>query len=377
MLGWIAIALGATGFVLVTLAFFAGRNEIKALVSMTAAPLTRELLVIIPARNEAHGVGACLRRVLAERAAGLRVVVVDDRSSDDTPRIVSSLAASDTRLTLFTLEDDPPPGTFGKPRALARALEHARATSPTPERILFLDADVMLEPGALGALANAHAEHAANGALSGLPRLIHGSLIERLVMPTLVPVIVRRFGPRNVHAGRVAFLNGQCIVVATRALDDVGGFAAVQGTVLEDVALAQKLHARGHVLRIADLRPFASTRMYTSWRGIVDGFGKNAVALLGPHAWLVGVTSFVTSLLPWTGATLALATRDTVWMACAATLLVATMSMQACARALTRSPKWPILVLPFVYACVAFVLSRASWRGWRRAPVRWKGREYF
>ncbi len=368
---YVVIALGAAGCAIVTLAFLTGRKEIAALVRLTPAPLTTPLLVVIPARNEAHGIGACLRRVLADRSPDLRVMVVDDRSTDETPRIVSALASSDARLSLLMLTDDPPAGTFGKPRALARALTHA---APLPARILFLDADVMLEPGALGALVDAHATHASGGAISGLPKLIHGSTLERFVMPTLVPVIVRKFGPRSVHSGETAFLNGQVIVIDTASLEKVGGFP--QDTVLEDVALARRLKDAGHPLRIADVRALASTRMYSSWRGIVEGFGKNAVALLGPHAWSTGALAFGTSLLPWSAVALALATRDVRVIAAALALMATTMVMQLSARRLTRSPLWPILVLPASYALVAYVLTRASWRAWRKAPVTWKGREY-
>lgn len=368
---YVAIALGAAGCAIVTLAFVTGRREIAALVRLTPQSLSSPLLIVIPARNEAHGIGACLRRVLAERSSELRVVVVDDRSDDDTPGIVSALAASDARLSLLTLTNDPPTGIFGKPRALTRALAHA---TPLPRRILFLDADVMLEPGALGALVSAHEAHAKDGALTGLPRLTHGSVLERFVMPTLVPVIVRRFGPRSVHTGNAAFLNGQVIVVDTAALEAVGGFP--QDTVLEDVALARLLHAQGHTLRMADLRPLASTRMYSTWRGIVDGFGKNAVALLGPHAWSTGALALVTSLLPWSGLALAATTRDARVIGATIALLLTTMLMQLGARVLTRAPLWPILVLPVAYALVAYVLTRASWRAWRKAPVTWKGRDY-
>lgn len=372
VLAVLAVALGVAGFLVVALTVLRSRSEIAALLQLQPGPLESPLLVVIPARNEAAGIGACLRRVLADRSPHLRVMVVDDRSSDDTARIVSALAAADPRLTLLTLEDDPPPGTFGKPRALARAVERARA--PVREPILFLDADVLLEPGALGALVRAHGEHAAGGALSGVPRLIHGSALEELVMPTLVGVIVGRFGPRAVHAGKAAFLNGQCIVVDAEVFHAVGGFP--QDTVLEDVALARLLHGKGAPLRLADLRPFASTRMYSSWRGIVDGFGKNAVALMGLRgAWTTALLALAIALLPWTAVAMA-ALVDTRALVIALVVLALTMAAQLSARILTRGPKWPVLVLPLAYLATAFVLVRASWRAWRRQPVTWKGREY-
>jgi cellulose synthase/poly-beta-1,6-N-acetylglucosamine synthase-like glycosyltransferase len=57
-----------------------------------------KLSVIIPARNESAQIGTVLASVLASTYTPLEIVVVDDRSSDDTARKVADLAANDARL---------------------------------------------------------------------------------------------------------------------------------------------------------------------------------------------------------------------------------------------------------------------------------------
>ena len=58
------------------------------------------LSVIVPARNEARMVETVVRTVLASSYSNLELIVVDDRSTDDTAAIVERLAREDARLRL-------------------------------------------------------------------------------------------------------------------------------------------------------------------------------------------------------------------------------------------------------------------------------------
>jgi cellulose synthase/poly-beta-1,6-N-acetylglucosamine synthase-like glycosyltransferase len=58
--------------------------------------------VIIPARNESATIETVVRSVLASRYRPLEVIVVDDRSTDDTAARVAHLAADDGRLRLLS-----------------------------------------------------------------------------------------------------------------------------------------------------------------------------------------------------------------------------------------------------------------------------------
>jgi chlorobactene glucosyltransferase len=73
--------------------------------------------VVIPARNEAPVIGACLEGALGQDYPDLEVVVVDDRSEDGTGEIVRRAGARDGRVRL--VEGRPlPAGWLGKAWAL-------------------------------------------------------------------------------------------------------------------------------------------------------------------------------------------------------------------------------------------------------------------
>src|SRR5687768_3438053 len=80
-------------------------------------PATGPLVsIIIPARNEAAVIETVVRSVLASTYEPLELLVLDDRSTDETAAIVERLAAGDGRLQLVRGEPLPE-GWYGKPWA--------------------------------------------------------------------------------------------------------------------------------------------------------------------------------------------------------------------------------------------------------------------
>jgi len=113
-------------------------------------PVRRPVTVVLPVRDEEAQVGGCLAAVLAQEGVpALRVVVVDDGSTDGTAAGVRSVV--DPRVRLVAA-NEPPAGWLGKPHACATG---ADAGDPGDDGVLvFLDADVRLFPDAVaGAVA--------------------------------------------------------------------------------------------------------------------------------------------------------------------------------------------------------------------------------
>jgi glycosyltransferase involved in cell wall biosynthesis len=102
--------------------------------------------VVIPARNEAAGIGDLVRSVLAQRPSGreLEVIVVDDASSDDTVAVARTAGARVLELGAGTNTGNP---------ALARNRGAAIAAG---DPIVFLDADCTPQAGWLDRLLCAH-----------------------------------------------------------------------------------------------------------------------------------------------------------------------------------------------------------------------------
>jgi len=233
--------------------------------------------VVVPARNEAANVGRCLRSVLDQDYPALEFVAIDDNSTDDTPAILAACAAADPRLTV--LRGAPLlPGWTGKNFALAQA-----AAQASGEWLLFLDADTWLHPAAVRS-AVAHALERRLGLLSLVTQQELGGFWERVLQPVVLLVIglalpLQAIGdPRR---PRVAYANGQFLLVRRAAYEKVGGHAALRTAVVEDSALARAVKQAGYTVQLADGRSLVYIRMYRGLAEMWQGWSKNSFLSLG------------------------------------------------------------------------------------------------
>jgi chlorobactene glucosyltransferase len=231
--------------------------------------------IVIPARNEERSIERCARSALASKYPRLEVVAVDDHSTDDTGAILHAIASEDARLRVV-VPAPLPAGWFGKQWACS-----AGAAASTGDIIGFLDADTWQSPDLVPRAVNAmHMRQADLLTVAGTQEL--GTFWERLVQPQVFCVMLVRYGGTEVvNESRRAsekIANGQCIFVVRKEYDALGGHGAVRELVAEDLALAQLYFAAGRrsylILGLEQL----STRMYTSLRELVEGWGKNLFA---------------------------------------------------------------------------------------------------
>lgn len=241
--------------------------------------------VLVPARNEEENIEACLSTLLAQTYPNMAVWLYDDASTDRTREIAARVAAnSEERLHVVEGKDDPPPGWLGKANACYR-LYAAMREGCAPDYVLFTDADVQFEPGAVGhAVACAQAQNA--GLFSIFPMQITSSWAERLAVPILLHWAVYTFLPLPLaHSARTgpafAAANGQFMLFKREAYEAFGGHAAVRAQILEDVALARATKAAGYRAILADGGSLIRTRMYRGAREVWEGYSKNAFAFFG------------------------------------------------------------------------------------------------
>jgi glycosyltransferase involved in cell wall biosynthesis len=96
--------------------------------------------VVVPCHNEAGYIDVLLETLLPEVAAAptWRIVLVDDSSTDATPRILADAAHASDKVRVVT-------GRFGAPGS-ARSAGVAAAEHANPDWIVTVDADVTLSP---------------------------------------------------------------------------------------------------------------------------------------------------------------------------------------------------------------------------------------
>ena len=163
------------------------------------------------------------------------------------------------------------------------------------ERLVFLDADVRLGPHALARVVAAHRER--GGLLSVWPwhdvrRPYEHSSALFAVVSLMVTGAGSLFPPRAASEAL-----GPLLVTTPADYRRVGGFEAVRGEIVEDLALGHRYAEAGLpvVVRMGD--PTLSIRMYMDgFRGLLEGWlksfglGATSVALprvLGVVLWLV------------------------------------------------------------------------------------------
>jgi chlorobactene glucosyltransferase len=237
-----------------------------------------KISIIVPARNEADRVlKESIQSLLSQNYGNFEVIVIDDRSTDDTLGILQSLfqSAPNDRLKIIggrELPDD----WLGKPHALHQGFEAASG-----EMILTTDADIIFQRDALRTSV-AYMKANDIDVLSLVPRLRLETFWEKVFMPVfgwfcLLAMPLERVNDPN---RKETIGVGNFFLITRKAMDSIGGFAAVKADVAEDLRLAEIAKEKKLCLRVETAPDLISTRMYSGLSEIWEGFTKNLFSAL-------------------------------------------------------------------------------------------------
>jgi len=335
------------------------------------------LSIVVPARDEERSIERCVRSLLAQEWVDFEVIVVDDRSTDATLRILERLAREDARLHVVS-GADLPEGWVGKPWALTQGERLARG-----DWLLFTDADSVHDPrGAASSLRFATA--AGVDALSIATRQELETFWERAALPAILGMVLYVRGPLGAINDPAqpdkALANGQYILVSRRAYDALGGHAALRDEIVEDVAFAQRIKADGRFgFVLAGGDAIASVRMYHSLAEIWGGFTKNVfVGAEGNVAALAGGALFLASIsfLPPVLALRALPGRRYTQAAEASACTFAVVAASAWGMGRAGFSRRLAALQPLGLGLFAAIIVNSTVRVLAGRGVEWRGRRY-
>lgn len=381
----VAAALWCGGIVVVVIRF-ADSRRLDAY-----APLPREhtplISVIIPARDEARNIEACLRSVLASGYGNLEAIVVDDHSTDGTAavaqRVADEDAATQGRARARVLQAPPlPDGWFGKQWACQNGADAARG-----EILCFTDADTRHGPELLGRSAGAmRARGAQLFTVAGTQDAV--TFWEKVLQPFVFSLMLSRYGGLEKMSRSTEpvdkIANGQFLMMTRNTYAQIGGHTAVRDHVAEDLRLAQVVTERGMQAHMVLARDHMRTRMYHSLAEIRRGWGKNVYAAgrdtfaLGPlqrriFPWVFPVPALM-PIIPTTLLVLALLgvlgpAATLFGLVAGGANLLFYLTVYGYSRI---NPLWGLLH-PLAAVVFSFICAEAAWRG---SNVAWKGRDY-
>jgi hypothetical protein len=310
----------------------------------------RPASVLVPARDEAATIGACLNSIDGAH----EVIVLDDGSSDGTAEIA---AAHGARVISGT---PVPLGWLGKPHACAQLASAAHG-----DVLVFLDADVRLRPGAIDAAAALLDDF---DVVAPHPRQEAETIAERLVQPLLqwsvLSFLPLRVAERSTRPSLCA-ANGQFLLVRRAAYVRAGGH--VPDAVLDDLALVRVVKRTGGRAAFVDGTGLAACRMYAGWAQLRDGYGKSLWSAFGSSAGSAAVVG--TLLLAYVLPPLAALRGSRVGaIGYLAAVLGRVITARRTGGRVADAPAHPLSVALFAY------LTARSHVLHRQGRLRWKGR---
>jgi len=333
------------------------------------------LTVVVPALNEEATVGQSLATLLAQEYRPLRIIAVNDRSTDSTGAIMDALAAEHPERLRVLHIAELPPGWLGKTHAMAMAA----ALEPKSEYLLFTDADVLFRKDALrrtiNFVASSGADHMVTVPTMLLKRWDEAALIGFFEVCSLWAA--RPWKVADPKAKRDAVGVGAFNLLRRSAYERVGGYEALRMEIVEDLGIARRLRRAGLGQRVAFGRDLVTVHWASGAKGVMDVLTKNMFAafgfrmllLLAACGWLAGFC-----VLPAAGL------AASYWLL--GLLLPSLLTLLAMTTVYLAMGKysgisaWNVLLTPFAALLLMYTLLRSMLTTLRQGGVVWRGTLY-
>lgn len=331
--------------------------------------------IIIPARNEAANIGACLQSILSQNYPNhlMEVIVVDDHSEDDTASIVHSIAAPS--IHLINLADYPIQGHAFKKHGIQTGIQQSRG-----KLILCTDADCQMGPEWLSRMVDFFEQEKIQMIAGPVNFNQENSLLERFQSLDFLGMMM--LTGAGLQSGLLRMGNGANLAYTRAAFEAVGGFSGVDQLASgDDLFLMHKIeqHYPGQVRFLKSLEATVYTRAMPDWRSFfqqrVRWGTKNAAyqewqitAVLGfvfGLCWAIIAAAVLSLFVPGFGCCLLILLLFKIG---ADYLLLSTASTFFQRRDLLRV-FWQAQVLHIVYIAIVGLWANV------RKQYEWKGRQ--
>lgn len=351
----------------------------------TPSPSNWQVTAIIPARNEAQSIAICLQSLFNQDYQGkFKIVLVDDRSEDETKAIATETAKrahKDRQLTI--VEGKPlPSGWSGKLWAMNQGIEWAEANLDT-DYFLLTDADINHDASNVSSLV-AKAQRENLDLVSLMVKLHCQSFWERLLIPAFIFFFQKLypFPLVNNPRSKVAGAAGGCILIRRDALRRIGGISSLKEALIDDCTLADLVKKslpphQGIWLGLTETT--TSLREYQQLKPIWDMVARTAFTQLNySNLLLLGtlVGMFVTYLVAPLALIDGVITSNSLVSSLALlTLVLISLSYYPTVK-FYRLPLWYSLLLPTIALLYTLMTLDSALRHWQGKGGQWKGRAY-
>ena len=334
------------------------------------------IVAVVPARDEAASVGACVSSILGQPYPGeLSLILVDDQSRDGTANLAAEAAAAigaSHRLTVLS-GSALPVGWTGKLWAVKQGLDLAGSRSSQPDYVLLTDADIVYSGDVLMRLvARAQSKNLAMASI--MAKLRCESFAERLLIPAFIFFfgMLYPFSWVNRPDRATAAAAGGCILAHREALRAAGGIESIRGSLIDDCALGARLKKQGLVW-LGFSQNVRSVRASDTVGEIGRMISRSAFAQLH-YSWLLlaGVVAAM-SLVFVAPIAIDLFGQGLAQVFAVLSWILMVIAFQPTLRYYGCSPLWGV-ALPVIAIIYLFFTLSSAWQHALGRGGMWKGR---
>jgi glycosyltransferase involved in cell wall biosynthesis len=230
--------------------------------------------IIVPACNEQDTIEPALLSLLAIEYAHLEIIVINDRSTDRTGKVLRNIQKDHPHLQILEITELPE-GWLGKNHAL-----HQGTQAATGEYFLFTDADILFAKStlsrAMSLMVNEKQDHLAlvfkniaKGWLLNAMMVDAGGGLFFLFKPWKVS------DPKSKHFIGVGAFN----LIRKSAYLQIGGHETVKMHPIDDIMLGKIIKQNGYRQECLSGYDFLTVHWYESPGKMIQGLMKNIFAL--------------------------------------------------------------------------------------------------
>lgn len=378
LIDWLSLGLALVilaGYIATTLEFILGNRSIPTLsevllIEPEAHQNLPKVSIIIPARNEAPHIREALNSVLKLDYPNYELIVLNDRSDDETGAILDEMTQQHARLKVVHLKHLPT-GWLGKNYALQQGADMA-----VGEFLLFTDADIVYEASALRRtvhlLQTRNLDH-----LAAMPEIVAHNLDLKVFVGAFGFFFSMFTKPWNAKRPQSkSYIGiGAFNLIRKTAYEAVGGHQAIAMRPDDDIKLGKLIKTSGFRQDLCNGADLIKVEWYTSLKQLVEGLMKNAFAGLDynlPFTLGAVVAQFLFGTWP---AIALFVTTGTVWWIY---LIIMALMQLICLEHTIRyrlspltGPLFPVCTLLMIY-----IILRAATLTLLQNGIYWRGTYY-
>ena len=230
--------------------------------------------VIIPACNEADSIEPALQSVLELDYANLEIIVVNDRSTDNTDAVLERMKNRYPNIILHNISELPK-GWMGKSHALHSGAEQAHG-----DYFLFTDADIIMEKTTLSRAMHHMLDNNLDHMSMFFGSITQGGLLNTLIMETggSLMLLFKPWKAKDKKSKKYMGV-GSFNLVKASAYKAIEGHSALAMHPIDDIMLGKVLKQRGFSQDCLFGQDFVQVKWYATVREFINGVMKNTFAV--------------------------------------------------------------------------------------------------